>query len=97
MMTHSLDDVGDDLAPVLRYGEAMGIVTDEAEKMDRIARLVSRRMLPSSDDMEKIMRYEAHLHRQLHQTLHELEALQSRRKGGRPSPLARLDVAASPV
>ena len=33
------------------------------------------------------MRYEAHLHRLYIQTLHELEAAQTRRKGG-TSPLA---------
>ena len=42
-------------------------------------------------ELEKVMRYEGHLHRQLLQTLHELEAMQARR-AGRPAPLARLDV-----
>ncbi len=41
------------------------------------------------------MRYEAHLHRQLLQTMHELEALQARRQG-HATPLARLDVAGGP-
>ena len=97
MMTHSLDSIAEDLEPVVRYGEALGIVRTEAEQLDNIARQASRRQLPSSDDLEKILRYEAHLHRQLHQTLHELEALQARRKGERPSPLARLDVMQSPA
>jgi hypothetical protein len=109
MMAHSLDNIGEDLArsqvnaaATARYGKAIGIVTDEpktdkASLMDKIDAAVSARMLPSSEDMEKIMRYESHLHRQLQQTLHELEALQARRKGERPSPLARLDVSGSPV
>jgi len=97
MMTHSLDAVGDDLVPAFRYGKALGIKQTEQEKLDAIVRLADRRQLPSSEDMEKIMRYEGHLHRQLHQTIHELEALQARRKGDRPSPLARLDVMQSPV
>ena len=97
MMAHSLDDIPGDLEPVFRYGEALGITQDDNAKLDSIAKAVSRRMLPSSDNMEKIMRYEAHLHRQLQQTLHELEALQARRKGERLSPLARLDVSGSPV
>jgi hypothetical protein len=42
------------------------------------------------------MRYETHLHRQWVQTLHELEALQQRRKG-LPTHLARLDISASPA
>jgi hypothetical protein len=41
------------------------------------------------------MRYEAHLHRQYIQTLHELEALQARRRGER-TPLARLDITGAP-
>ena len=46
--------------------------------------------------LDNIMRYEAHLHRQCLQTLHELEALQARRRGETPH-LARLDVSASPA
>ncbi|HVG36503.1 MAG TPA: hypothetical protein VNA10_02100 [Thermoplasmata archaeon] len=42
-----------------------------------------------------IMRYEAHLHRLYIQTLHELEAVQTRRKGG-TSPLARIDITGPP-
>lgn len=41
------------------------------------------------------MRFEAHLHRQLLQTLHELEARQARRQGEQ-APLARLDVQGVP-
>jgi hypothetical protein len=56
--------------------------------LDRIYR---ERVLPDEKTLEKITRYEAHMTRQLNQTLHELEALQVRRRGGNP-PLARLDV-----
>jgi hypothetical protein len=49
------------------------------------------RTLPNREDADKVMRYEAHLHRQLLQTLHELEAMQARRTG-QAAPLARLDV-----
>ena len=110
MMAHSLDDVGEDLAiseadaaAARRYGVGVGIVTadetkpDEASLIDKIDVAVSARMLPSSEDMEKIMRYESHLHRQLQQTLHELEALQARRKGERASSLTRIDVSGSPL
>ena len=54
------------------------------------------RVLPQTDTLAKIMRYEAHLHRQYIQTLHELEAIQARRKGGHV-PLARLDISAPPA
>ena len=55
-----------------------------------------RRLIPDGDTLAKVMRYEAHLHRQYIQTLHELEAIQLRRQGGQ-SPLARLDISAPPV
>ncbi len=45
--------------------------------------------------MALILRYETHYHRLLIQTLHELEAIQIRRKGG-TSPLARLDITGAP-
>jgi hypothetical protein len=53
------------------------------------------RVLPSGDDLKTIIRYEAHLHRLWVSTLHELEALQSRRRGER-SPLARFDISTAP-
>lgn len=55
-----------------------------------------RRVFPSDDDLNRITRYEAHLHRQCLQTLHELEALQARRCGERPH-LARLDISSPPL
>ncbi len=54
------------------------------------------RLLPPEDTLNKLMRYEAHLNRQLIQNLHEHEALQARRQGG-VAPLARLDVQGLPV
>jgi hypothetical protein len=51
----------------------------------------SARLLPHPLDIEKIIRYEAHLSRQCYQTLHELEALRAERRG-RPAPLLRVDV-----
>jgi hypothetical protein len=49
------------------------------------------RVLLDQADLQTISRYEAYLSRQMYQALHELEALQSRR-GGKATPLARLDV-----
>ena len=54
------------------------------------------RTLPFEEDAAKITRYESHLHRLFLQTLHELEAIQIRRKGGQ-SPLARLDINGPPA
>jgi hypothetical protein len=49
------------------------------------------KILPSADDLHKIGRYESFLSKEMYRALHELEALQERRSGGK-SPLARLDV-----
>ena len=49
------------------------------------------RLMPHDGGLQQIIRYEAHLNRQLYHALHELEALQARRAGN-ASPLARIDV-----
>jgi hypothetical protein len=54
-----------------------------------------RRVIPI-DDADNIMKYEAHLHRQSFQLLHEIEAMQARRRG-EPTPLARLDISSPPL
>jgi hypothetical protein len=63
-------------------------------KEERVAFLKERSArLVASDErvLERIPRYEAHLHRQLIRTMHELEALQARRRG-EVTPLGRVDV-----
>jgi hypothetical protein len=63
-----------------------------AERVEQdLARMSRERLLPDDKTLEKISRYEAHLSRLFHKSLHELEALQIRRAGG-AAPLARLDV-----
>jgi hypothetical protein len=54
------------------------------------------RLLPADGDLDRIMRYETTIHRQFLQTLHELEALQARRRGER-TPLGRFDFSAPPA
>ena len=49
------------------------------------------RLLPAESDLNQLIRYEAHLNRQLYHALHELEALQDRRNGN-STPLARVQV-----
>ena len=49
------------------------------------------RLIPRDSGLQQIIRYEAHLNRQLYHALHELEALQARRAGN-TTPLARIDV-----
>ncbi len=63
-----------------------------AERVERdLERMSRERLLPDEKTLEKVARYEAHLSRQLYKAMHELEALQVRRRGG-AAPLARLDV-----
>lgn len=68
---------------------------DKREELRRLVRKVDQmrreRLLPDEKIMERIVRYEAHVSRQLYQAMHELEALQARRQGGQ-APLARVDV-----
>ena len=63
---------------------------------ERVARAQEACVLADHRDLDKIMRYEAHLHRQCLQTLHELEALQARRRGEQ-THLARLDISTPPA
>jgi hypothetical protein len=51
----------------------------------------SARLLPHPLDLDKVIRYEAHLSRQLYQALHQLEAMRAERQG-QPTPLLRVDV-----
>jgi hypothetical protein len=51
----------------------------------------SARLLPHPLDIDKIIRFEAHLNRQLYQALHQLEAMRAERRG-QPTPLLRVDV-----
>ena len=55
----------------------------------------SARLLPSPFDIDKIIRYEAHLSRQLYQALHELEAMRAERRG-QAARLVRVDVHDAP-
>lgn len=48
-------------------------------------------LLPDDAQLDKIVKYEAHLSRLLNHALHELGALQDRRRG-QSTPLARLDI-----
>ena len=98
MTAQYLQDIPDDMAEAAAYGKrALKIPTEESITPDKVAALITRRGLPSPDVLERVMRYEAHLHRLWVQVHHELEAIQARRKGERVSSLTRIDVAASPA
>jgi len=64
---------------------------------EAVRQAMELRVLPGDVALNNITRYEAHFHRQWVQTLHELEALQLRRKGGQQSPLSRLDFSGPPA
>jgi hypothetical protein len=49
------------------------------------------RARPDLDELAKLQRYEAHLERMLYRALHELQALQARRRG-EAAPLGRIEV-----
>ena len=72
-----------------------GFVRSEEEAADRavarLDRIRHQRLLPDPDTLNTWIRYGAHLNRQFYRALHELEALQVRRRGG-VAPLARVDV-----
>jgi hypothetical protein len=75
-----------------KAGRDVSSAKQAAERVKQdLERMSRERLLPRVEILEKVARYEAHLSRQLYKALHELEALQVRRRGG-AAPLARLDV-----
>jgi hypothetical protein len=91
-----IDQVPEDMAINARYGgKVLGRPKEEYLTPENVDLQVGNRFLPSSSVVANITRYEAHLHRMYVQTLHELEALQARRRGERV-PLARLDISGPP-
>lgn len=98
MTDQYLQDIPDDMAAAAAYAKgALNVPAEESITLDKVGALITRRQLPSADVLERVMRYEAHLHRLWVQVHHELEAIQARCKGERVSSLTRIDVAASPV
>ncbi len=79
--------------------QAKALLAGQTRKEESVSRererLVRERLLPDEPSLGKVIRYEGHLHRQLLQTLHELEAIQARRQGLQ-TPLARVDVQGLP-
>lgn len=71
------------------------LVDADARAVVLRSRFSRDRMLPSSEVLERITRYETHLAKQFYQALHELEAMQKRSEG-KDMPLARLDVIGLP-
>jgi hypothetical protein len=95
--THAREEPEELLDEALESAQAQ--VRQAQEELHRLMadvdQMRAERLLRDDRDLNKLVRYEAHLHRQLLQTLHELEALQARRRGGE-APLARVDVQGLP-
>lgn len=73
----------------VRKGERLATLADRAEVLQGQAAGLA--LMPSEADQAKIQRYDSHLERALYKALHELEAMQERRRGG-VAPLARVEV-----
>src|SRR5262249_20616793 len=77
---------------IMRLTMLSGFAESEAQRVFAVHDLHRRlRLLPDAGKLDGVIRYEAHLSRQMTVMLHEYEALQSRDRGER-APLARLDV-----
>ena len=98
VITRDVEGSAEDVAIADAYAAAILPSENPAGGIDpaQVAKLQERRVVPDTRDLDKIMRYEAHLHRQCLQTLHELEAFQARRRGEQ-THLARLDISSPPV
>ena len=89
---------GGDTVPDLVWGATLRAIggaarreIDARDGADAYAAALGRALLPDDSTLDKITRYESHLHRLMLATLRELEALQKLRTG-QDAPLARLDV-----
>ena len=93
----ALDQMPEEYAATLKYGEKIsGKPFEVGVTPEKVQMQTGVRMVPDPETLNVITRYESHLHRQLLQTLHELEAMQDRRRGER-SPLSRLDITGPPL
>jgi hypothetical protein len=64
----------------------------EQKVQEKEARLRQRRILPEDRTLDKVVRYEAHVGRQMLQALHTLERLQKARAGEHVPPPGAIDV-----
>ena len=96
MILVSLSQIPDHMEFIAAMSKKLvGQSREQAITIQAVDKQVSYRLIPGDDVINTIMRYEASLHRQCIQNLHELEAMQARRKGG-TAPLARLDITGHP-
>jgi hypothetical protein len=82
---------------VARKRQETSALEKQAQTLRRRVRVLEQRkrqqrVLPDESTMNKVMRYEAHVSRQMLQALHTLERLQAARAGADVPPPAALDV-----
>ena len=66
-----------------------GLADELTRRLDEYRR---KYLLPDEETLAKVMRYEAHLSRQLHRDLHELQRLQAMRQGQSVAAPIAIDV-----
>lgn len=89
-ITAYLDDVPEDYRR-MRAGQSPEQATDPdalgREAVAEMDRMLTSRLLPGAETLDKVMRYETKLHRFLMETIHQLLVLQALREGRQP-PIA---------
>jgi len=75
---------------VMKLERLLDHLSERIAGAEQLAR--GQNALPAPDAANRVMRYEAHLNKQLTQTLHQLERLQALRSGNPPAPPVALDV-----
>jgi len=95
---------GDTPTPEQCKGMILKLIDDEKEKMEGLKKMVKEKeeleteakifslALPSKESMDKILRYETTLERQLYRAVNQLERLQRQRKGETIPPPISVDV-----
>ena len=91
----ALDQMPGELIETARYGAKATDNPVEEMTLEKVQMQTGVRLIPGPETVTHITRYETFLHRQLIQTLHEIEAMQARRRGEH-APLARLDISGPP-
>ena len=82
-------DGAESAAPVSRDPAVGGFYAPVFAAQSRFPPLLPARTIPDAAHTERIIRYEAHLSRQLYLALNQLEAMQNRR-AGQSAPIARV-------
>jgi len=89
VLNHQVQRTGEDLSTGDAYLAGRDAEVPDPDP-DRVAAFQQLRIIPGELSIDRIMRYETHVHRLLVSTIHELEARQAARRGERVT-LGRFD------